>query len=151
MQRLAGSLVAQMVKNLPAMPETQVWSLGGNWIKVSHTACRSPGEGNDYPFQYSWGFSGGSDGEESARNGVGWGEGRVWVGDSGSGKSPEKENGYPLQYFCLENPHGERGLMGDYDPWVHKQLDTAKQLTLSLFHADQHPWHPFHRTKMWAK
>ena len=33
------SLVAQMVKNLPAVQETQV---------------RSPGEGNGNPFQYSW-------------------------------------------------------------------------------------------------
>ena len=32
------SLVAQMVKNLPAMQETQV---------------QSPGEGNEYPLQYS--------------------------------------------------------------------------------------------------
>jgi len=27
---------------------------------------RSPGEGNGYPLQYSWGFSGGLDGKESA-------------------------------------------------------------------------------------
>ena len=32
-----------MVKNLPAMQETQVWSLG---------LGRSPGEGNGYPLQY---------------------------------------------------------------------------------------------------
>ena len=38
-----GSLVAQKVKNLPAMQETQVWPLGG----------RSPAEENDYTLQYS--------------------------------------------------------------------------------------------------
>ena len=38
------SLVTQMVKNLPAMQETQVRSLGGE---------DSPGEGNDNPVQYS--------------------------------------------------------------------------------------------------
>ena len=47
--------------------------------------------------QPSLGFPGGSHGEESACN----------AGDLGliprSGKSPEKENGYPLQYSCLEN------------------------------------------------
>ena len=43
------------------------------------------------------GFPGGSDGKESAYN----------AGDPGSisglGRSPEEENGYPLQYSCLEN------------------------------------------------
>ena len=43
-------------------------------------------------------FPGGSDGKESACS----------VGDPGlipgSGRSPGKENGNPLQYFCLENP-----------------------------------------------
>ena len=38
------SLIAQLVKNLPAMQETWVWSLGWGG---------SPGEGKDYPFQYS--------------------------------------------------------------------------------------------------
>ena len=37
------SLVAQMVKHLPAMQETRVRSLGGE----------DPGEGNGYPLQYS--------------------------------------------------------------------------------------------------
>ena len=32
----------------------------------------------------------------------------------GSGRSGE-ENGYPLQYSCLENPHGQRSLAG-YSP-----------------------------------
>ena len=43
------------------------------------------------------GFHGGSDRKESACN----------AGDPGSipdlGRSPEEENGNPLQYFCLEN------------------------------------------------
>ena len=45
-----------------------------------------------------WGFSGGSDGKESACN----------VGDPGlipgSGRSSGEGNGNPLQYSCLENP-----------------------------------------------
>ena len=44
------------------------------------------------------GFPGGSDGKVSAYS----------AGDPGSipelGRSPGEENGYPLQYSCLENP-----------------------------------------------
>ena len=28
----------------------------------------------------------------------------------GSGRSLGERNGYPLQYSCLENPHGQRSL-----------------------------------------
>ena len=31
---------------------------------------------------------------------------------SGSGRSPGGERGNPLQYSCLENPHGQRSLAG---------------------------------------
>ena len=58
---------------------------------------RSPGEGNGYLFQYSWGFPGGPDGKESA----------CQVGDLGSiprlGRFPGKGNDNHLQYPCLEN------------------------------------------------
>ena len=60
-------MVAQTVKNLPAMQETWVQSLG-------------------------------------------------WEG-------PPKGN--PLQYSCMENPHGQRSLAG-YSPWGHKELDTTE-------------------------
>ena len=30
----------------------------------------------------------------------------------GSGRSPGGETGNPLQYSCLENPHGQRSLVG---------------------------------------
>ena len=56
------------------------------------------------------GFPGGSDGEESACN----------VGNLGSipgfGRAPGGGHGNPLQYSCLENPHGQRSLEG-YTPW----------------------------------
>ena len=42
------SLVAQLVKNLPAMQESQVWSSGPN-----PRSGRSTGEGNSNPLQYS--------------------------------------------------------------------------------------------------
>ena len=38
---------------------------------------------------------------------------------------PEEGNGNPLQYSCLENPHGQRSLAG-YSPWGHKELDTTE-------------------------
>jgi len=47
------------------------------------------------------GFSGGSDGKESAYNAGGWGL------IPGSGRSPGEGNGNPLQYSCLENPWTE--------------------------------------------
>ena len=52
------------------------------------------------------GFFGGSDGKESACN----------VGDLGSipelGRFPGGRHGNPLLNFCLENPHGQRNLVG---------------------------------------
>ena len=56
------------------------------------------------------GFPGDSDGKKSACN----------AGDLGSvpglGRSPGGGHGNPLQYSCLENPHGQRSLVG-YSPW----------------------------------
>ena len=67
------SLVAQLVKNPPAMQETWVQSLG--WEDP-------PGGGHDNALQYS----------------------------------------------CLENPHGQRILVG-YSSWGHKELDMTEQLS----------------------
>ena len=68
------------------------------------------------------GFPGGSDGEESTCN----------AGDLGSiprlGRSPGGGHGNPLQYSCLENPHGQRSLAG-YSPWGLKESDTTEQLS----------------------
>ena len=43
----------------------------------------------------------------------------------GSGRSPAEGIGYPLQYACLENPHGQRSLMY-YSPWGLKELGTTE-------------------------
>ena len=40
---------------------------------------------------------------------------RVVGSISGSGRSPGGSHGNPLQYSCLENPHGQRSLAG-YSP-----------------------------------
>ena len=65
------------------------------------------------------GFPGGSDGKESTYN----------VRDVGSipglGRASGGGHGNPLQYSCLENPHGQRSPAG-YSPWGHKESDMAK-------------------------
>ena len=43
----------------------------------------------------------------------------------GSGRSPEGGHGNPLQYSCLENPHGQRILVG-YSPWGLHESDTTE-------------------------
>jgi len=66
-------------------------------------------------------FPGGSDGKESTCN----------AGDAGLipglGGSPGEENGHPLQYSCLENPHGWRSFVG-YSLQDHKESDMIEQL-----------------------
>ena len=68
------------------------------------------------------GFLHGSGGKESACNAGA-------TGDAGSipglGRSPGGGHGYPLQYSCLENPHGQRSLVG-YSPWGHKELERTE-------------------------
>ena len=67
------------------------------------------------------GFPGVSHGKESTCN----------VGDIGSiprlGRFPGGGHGNPLQYSCLENPHGQRSL-ASYRPWGHKESDTTEQV-----------------------
>ena len=46
----------------------------------------------------------------------------------GSGRSPGEGHGKPLQYSCLENPHGQRSL-GGYSPRGCKESDTTEPLT----------------------
>ena len=50
----------------------------------------------------------------------------------GLGRFPGGGQGNPLQYSCLENPRGQRSLVG-YSPWGRKESDTTEWLTLSLF------------------
>ena len=68
------------------------------------------------------GFPSSSDGKESACN----------AGDlgliPGLGRFPGGGHGNPLQYSCLENPHGQRSLAG-YSSWGHKEPDTTGRLS----------------------
>ena len=43
------------------------------------------------------------------------------------GRSPGVGNGNPLQYSCLENPHGQRSPIG-YSPRGLEELNTTEQL-----------------------
>ena len=49
----------------------------------------------------------------------------------GSGSFLGEGIGYPLQYACPENPHGQRSLVG-YNPWGLKESDTAEQLSTDI-------------------
>ena len=70
------------------------------------------------------GFPGGSDDKESTYS----------AGDLGLipvlGRSPGGGSGYPLQYSCLENPHGQRSLAG-YSLWGHRESETTEQLSIA--------------------
>ena len=70
------------------------------------------------------GFPGGSDGEESACN----------SGDlsliPGLERSSGRGHGNPLQYSCLENPHGQTSLVG-YIPRGRKEKDMTERLITS--------------------
>ena len=44
---------------------------------------------------------------------------------AGSERSPAGAHGNSLQYSCLENPHGQKSLVG-YSPWGHKESDMAE-------------------------
>ena len=72
----------------------------------------------------SLGFPGDSDGKESGCN----------TGDldlnPGLGRCPEGGHGNPFQYYCLENPHGQRSLEG-YSLWGH--MIVGMLLLLSCF------------------
>ena len=46
----------------------------------------------------------------------------------GLGRSPGEGHGNSLQYSCLENPHGQRSLMG-YSSWHCKESDMTGQLS----------------------
>ena len=60
------------------------------------------------------GFSGSPDSKESACN-----EGDL-SSIPGLGRSPGGGHGNPLQYSCLEVPHGQRSLAG-YSPYGRKE------------------------------
>ena len=107
---LRASLIAQLVKNLPAMQETQVWFLGRE----------DPWRRDRLSTPIYLGFPGGSAGKESACNAADLGS------IPGLGRSPGEGKGYPLQYSGLENSM-------DYPVHGVTESDTTERLSLSLF------------------
>ena len=105
--------MAQLVKNLPAMQETDPGLIPGSG--------RSPGEGIGYSFQYSWA----SLLAQAVKNLPALQE--TWVRSLGW----EDPSDNPLQYSCLENPHGPRSLAG-YSLWGCKELDIAERPSIHL-------------------
>ena len=77
---------------------------------------------------WSLGFPGGSDGKESACH----------AGDlgliPGLERSPGGGHGNPLQYSCLEIPHGQRSLVS-YCPWGRRESDMTEQLSMTALAA----------------
>ena len=76
---------------------------------------------------FVYGFLCGSDNKESACSAEDPGSVPRW------GRSPGEGNVYPLQYSCLENPRGQRSLVG-YSPWDRKDLDMTEQHTHTHTH-----------------
>ena len=51
----------------------------------------------------------------------------MWARSLGQ-QIPWGGTGNPLQYSCLENPHGQRSLVG-YSPWGRKESDMTERLS----------------------
>ena len=49
----------------------------------------------------------------------------------GLGRSPGGGHDDPLQYSCLENPHGQRSLVG-CSPWSCKESDMTERQSMQL-------------------
>ena len=70
---------------------------------------------------HEMGFPDGLDGKESDCNT------RDLGSVPGLGRSPGGGHGNPLQYSCLENPHGWKSLAG-YSPWDQKESYATERL-----------------------
>ena len=105
-----------------AFPKVQSLLCPGNFPRPLSGGCRGLLRCKDLRFSSHQGFPDSSIGKESACH----------AGDPGlipgSGRFPGEGLGNPLQYSCLENPHGRRSL-GVYSPWGCKELDMTEQLS----------------------
>ena len=123
------SLIAQLVKNPPAMQDTLVWFLGG--------LGRSAGEEIGYPLQYSWAslvaqvacFQGDTIGKKSACQ---YRRGKWCRFDPSVSKIPWTRKWQPTVVFLPAKFHGQRSPVG-YRPWSHRESKITE-------HAHT-PWH----------
>ena len=86
----------------------------------------------------TWGFPGGSDGKEYACNA----RDRALI--PGTGRSPGKGNGYPLQYSCLENVV-DRGTWWATVRGVTKSWTQLSDLTILTFHRPLSFWFLYYK------
>ena len=56
---------------------------------------------------------------------------------AGLGRSPGEGNGSPLQYSCLENPHGQRSLAGN-SPEGLKESDMTECIYMQKKKKEEH-------------
>ena len=54
----------------------------------------------------------------------------TWVQSLGWEDLLEEGHGNPVQYSCLENPHGQRSLAG-YNPWGCEESDMTERLSIA--------------------
>ena len=106
------------------------------WVKKIHWRR------DRLPFPVFLGFSGGSDGKESTCN-----AGPLGLTAGSKGRSPGGGNGNPSQYSCLENPYGQRSLVG-YSPCSHKELDTTEWLSTAQ-HRVLVTWNVYYMHGLW--
>ena len=124
-----------LLQDLSLRPGTPLQGfLGGSAGKESTLPCRRSWF-RSWVRKISWrrdklpnpiviGFPGGSDGKESAYNAGGLGS------IPGLGRSLGGGHGNPLQYSCLESPHGQRSLAG-YSPQDCKESDMTEEVSTS--------------------
>ena len=96
---IEASLVAQLVKNPPAMQETLVWFLGlegpleNSWASpVAQIVKYLPAKWDTWIQSLGW--------------------------------EDPLEEGNPLQYSCLENPYGQKSLVG-CSPWGREETQLS--------------------------
>ena len=102
--------------------------MSGKILQAEKSKCKSWGLGRQLAYlshsEENEGFPGGSDGKESSCNAGDLGLTPGLLGSPGGG------HGNPLQYSYLENPHGQRKLVGPR-PWGHTESDTTKHKPVS--------------------
>ena len=109
----AVSLVAQLVKNLPAMEETRFDSWVGKF----------PWRRDRLPTPVVLGFHGGSDGKEPNAGDI-----KRHGFDSWVRKILWRREWQPFPVFLPGKSHGQRSLV-EYSPWSCRELDTTEQLS----------------------
>ena len=117
---IQASLVTQMVKNLPAVWETWVWSLGREDPLEKEMAIHS----STIAWKIPWT-------EEPGR--------LQSTGSQRVGHNWVTSLSFPSLVFLPREFHGQRSLVS-YSPWGRKELDTTERLTHTHIHISPLSW-----------